>query len=713
VAKIEDLVKRISDEKLRDEIAAEVRELKKHKQFGLVFEEHLPEMLRLPKVAIRVGNLVVQRGAPGNDVWRVIGIKGKSATCRQPINPGKYDEGKKKDFPLAELVLVVSFGEPIYPILTPVDRVARGEPDKPWHILINADNYHALQLLLYSYERKVDVIYIDPPYNTGARDWKYNNDYVDAVDVWRHSKWLSMMKKRLVLAKRLLRRDGVIIVTIDENEAHHLAVLLNSIFPEARIQMVTICVNPSGVSGKGLSRVEEYAFFCALGNQPPNKTPDDMLTSNSEELVRWESLMRGGNVWYREERPNLCYPIAVDSIKNRIVAIGEPFSGHDENRRPRELNGYPVAWPVRLDGKLGIWRVEANTLLSLAEKGFAYVSSRNDERETWTIRYLMTGTLRAIEAGTIRVVGRGERGEALLESDLIRRTIAKTVWNRGRHTAGGAGGTYLLQQLLGERNLFSFPKSVYAVIDCLSVAAGDKKNAVICDFFAGSGTTAHAAMLMNRADFGRRRTISVTNNEVSEARAYELAEKTVFPGQSEYEKSGIADRVTWPRLKAAITGVRPDGVRAEGNYSPWPAFPEDNPIAEGLRENLEYFRLDFVDPARVERGDAFEGIMPILWMMAGAIGERESRRGSSPWYLAKYSPFAVLIQETKFRDFTEKLGERKQITHVFLVTDSEDNFALMRAELGRKFHCVQLYKSYLNNFRINTVDCHAAGIEPE
>ena len=116
MAKIEDLVKRISDEKLRDEIAAEVRELKKHKQFGHVFEEHLPEMLRLPKVAIRVGNLVVQRDAPGNDVWRVIGIKGKNATCRQPVNPGKYDEGKKKEFPLAELVLVVSFGEPIYPI---------------------------------------------------------------------------------------------------------------------------------------------------------------------------------------------------------------------------------------------------------------------------------------------------------------------------------------------------------------------------------------------------------------------------------------------------------------------------------------------------------------------------------------------------------------------------------------------------------------------
>jgi len=97
---------------------------------------------------------------------------------------------------VTELVVVRSFGDPIYPALVPVDRVARGGPDKPWHMLINADNFHALQLLLYAYEGKVDVIYIDPPYNSGARDWKYNNDYVDKTDSFRHSKWLSMMKKR-------------------------------------------------------------------------------------------------------------------------------------------------------------------------------------------------------------------------------------------------------------------------------------------------------------------------------------------------------------------------------------------------------------------------------------------------------------------------------------------------------------------------------------
>ena len=105
-----------------------------------------------------------------------------------------------------------------------------------------------------------------------------------------------------------------------------------------------------------------------------------------------------------------------------------------------------------------------------------------------------------------------------------------------------------------------------------------------------------------------------------------------------------------------------------------------------------------------ERGDAFESILPILWIMAGCIGARNTRRGASPWYIAKHSPFAVLIRETRFLDFQKKLRQRDDVTHVFLVTDSEENFVMMRRELGREFHCMQLYKSYLENFRINAAN---------
>ena len=127
-------------------------------------------------------------------------------------------------------------------------------------------------------------------------------------------------------------------------------------------------------------------------------------------------------------------------------------------------------------------------------------------------------------------------------------------------------------------------------------------------------------------------------------------------------------------------------------------------MSEGFDENLEYFRVNFLDPDEVARGDAFKAIVPLLWMVAGCRGEREESKGSTPWFIPKYSPFAVLIQEKQFRAFREKLVERKDIEWVFLITDSEETFGQMRRTLGRKYECVQLYKSYLENFRINTQD---------
>jgi adenine-specific DNA-methyltransferase len=127
-------------------------------------------------------------------------------------------------------------------------------------------------------------------------------------------------------------------------------------------------------------------------------------------------------------------------------------------------------------------------------------------------------------------------------------------------------------------------------------------------------------------------------------------------------------------------------------------------FSSGFQENIEYFRLDFLDPDDVARGDAFKAILPVLWMVAGCRGAREDSKGSTPWFIPKNSPFAVLIQEKQFRAFREALAARKDIEWVFLITDSEENFSQMRRALGRKFHCVQLYKSYLENFRINTQD---------
>lgn len=234
MAVLQDLIAQIDDPSLRERILQETNKLLKRKKFGLVFEEHLPECTPLFDVPIRVGSTVALKTGYINDIYTAIQIDDGKVVCE------KKETHEQHIFPLDELVSVASFGEPIYPWLRQMDAVCNAPEDSLWHTLIEADNYHALQLLDYLYAGKVDCIYIDPPYNSGARDWKYNNDYVDGSDEYRHSKWLSMMQKRLELAKLLLNpKDSVLIVTIDEKEYLHLGCLLEEMFSEANIQMIS------------------------------------------------------------------------------------------------------------------------------------------------------------------------------------------------------------------------------------------------------------------------------------------------------------------------------------------------------------------------------------------------------------------------------------------------------------------------------------------
>lgn len=182
MALLQDLIRQIEDPVLRDRITAETDKLLKQKKFGLVFEEHLPECTPLYEVPVRVGGLVAKKTGYVSDIFLVTKIEEDAATC---LNRETRVESV---IPLDELVTVAQFGEPIYPYLKPIDTVCNAPDSDLWHTLIEADNYHALQLLEYLYAGKVDCIYIDPPYNTGAKDWKYNNDYVDSNDTYRHSK---------------------------------------------------------------------------------------------------------------------------------------------------------------------------------------------------------------------------------------------------------------------------------------------------------------------------------------------------------------------------------------------------------------------------------------------------------------------------------------------------------------------------------------------
>jgi adenine-specific DNA-methyltransferase len=247
---------------------------------------------------------------------------------------------------------------------------------------------------------------------------------------------------------------------------------------------------------------------------------------------------------------------------------------------------------------------------------------------------------------------------------------------------------------------FPYAKSLYAVLECLLATTLDRPDALILDFFAGSGTTLHATSLLNAMHGGKRRSILVTNNEVDEETARELCARGVEPDSSTWEKHGIAESITWPRCERAISGRLNARTPIAGRYK------SGLSMSEGFLENAAYFKLHFLDPAKVSRGDSFEGILPILWMLAGCIGPCKTSRGSKPWFIPEKNPFAVLLEDREFESFKKHLVQHQDvpITHIFLVTDSAESFAEMAAELGPAYRCIQLYKSYLDTFKINLAE---------
>ena len=167
MASLQDLIKKIDDQTLRQQILTEVNKLSQQKKFGLVFEEHLPECTPLYDMEIRQGSKVALKTGQVSDIYIVHSIDGDKVICEHQIDHAEAE------LALDELVAVAEFGEPIYPYLKPIDTVCNAPDSNLWHTLIEADNYHALQLLEYLYAGKVDCIYIDPPYNGRQKDWKY------------------------------------------------------------------------------------------------------------------------------------------------------------------------------------------------------------------------------------------------------------------------------------------------------------------------------------------------------------------------------------------------------------------------------------------------------------------------------------------------------------------------------------------------------------
>jgi len=384
------------------------------------------------------------------------------------------------------------------------------DPLKPTNILIEGDNYHALSVLNYTHQGKVDVIYIDPPYNTGAKDWRYNNDYVDKNDTYRHSKWLSMMNNRLRLAKRLLKDDGVLICAIDENELNRLGLLLEEILSDRELHCITIVHNPRGVQGKNFSYTHEFAYFCLpVGQKAVSHR------KIKEEDIDWRNLRDNGGESLRTDARNCFYTIIVKD--ERVIDFGDVVQDeiHPEKQTVKEGDEFFV-YPIDPKGIERKWRYARQSVEEIKDLLRVKKTKKGYEIELGK------------DYGTVR-----------------------TVWQDSRYDANEYG-TKLVHALVPKTH-FDFPKSIYNTYDCIAPILYERKDAIILDFFAGSGTTGHAVALLNKEDGGNRQFILCTNNE-----------------------NGIAQEVCYPRIKAVIKGNR------------------EHVDITGFSSNLKYYKTSFV-----------------------------------------------------------------------------------------------------------------------
>lgn len=694
------------DPALGQELEQEFKVLSSRRSYGLNFERHSPESVELPGRPIRKGDkvrILPPRGttAKGDQrLWKVLKLEGAGDKRTAQLELLGTTELDQRQLAVADLIVVAEFKDFIYPGLVSTGKVERGG-DKPFHTVINGENFHALEALTFTHRGKIDVIYIDPPYNTRDRDWKYNNDFVNKDDIYRHSKWLAMLERRLLVAKELLNpNEAVLLVTIDEKEYLRLGLLLEQMFPEMSFQMVSSVIAPQGSQRPGrFSRIEEYIFCGFMGKSKATPTGDPMIatTDDGEDAdenqesgvtVTWDSLMRRGTDATRASREDMFYPITIDRLTRKVVDVGSP---------PGKGNPIPVAespnpnhivkWPIRTDGSEGRWQLGRDTFENVLKSGMARVG------RSYAITYLKGGARQQIQKGEIVTIGQDPYGYPIYEAKKASAAWPRTIWNKRSHNASVYGSTLLRSFIPGRK--FPFPKSLYAVEDTLRFFVSGKPNAIVLDFFAGSGTTAHAVMRLNRQDGGFRQCISITNNEVAAGEQSSFGKEGLRPGDAEWEKFGICEYITKPRIQAAITGKTPEGKGIAGNYK----FIDEFAMGVGFEENAEFFTLTYETPVAVSHNRAFERIAPLLWMRAGSEGTRIEKLPAQGWEVA--DTYALLTELDAATAFTNAVKKKGGIRVAFIVTDDERRFQTILRSLPDTVEPVRLYESYLTNFRFS------------
>lgn len=470
------------------------------------------------------------------------------------------------------------------------------DKNKPTNILVEGDNYHALSVLNYTHKGKIDIIYIDPPYNTGARSWKYNNDYVERDDQWRHSKWLSFMEKRLDLAKRLLTHRGFLICAIDANELFSLGLLLDEIFGERnRVGVVTVIHNPKGRNlAKFFSENSEFMLIYAkdISSARFNDVvidEDKQATfnlSDEQGKFRLQSFMRVRTTWARKNKPKNYYPLYVSKNLKEITL----------DRK----QGYYEVFPRTEDGREWAWKNIPKTFAQLNKNGY-FVAVKEKNRIEIFHKYR-------------------------------EKQVFKNVWANKKYQSE-FHGTNLLKELLGKK-IFEYPKSLYLVADILKITS--RKDSNVLDFFAGSGTTAHSVLELNKEDNGNRKFILCTNNE-----------------------NNICTEVCYPRIKKVIRNLENE---SKGK------------LVKNMPGNLKYFKTDFVDaePTDVNKKKMVDKSTEMLCLKEDCFEEVKRGKDFRIFTDNNEKNLGIIYDDDGIEPFKEEVrkSKKKFVVYVFSLDES-------------------------------------------
>ena len=516
---------------------------------------------------------------------------------------------------------VVRLCETKLPVLEEItNKAITKRTNEQTNLILEGDNYHSLSVLNYTHTGKIDVIYIDPPYNIGNKDFVYNDSYVDRDDTYKHSKWLSFMEKRLQLARSLLNQGGAIFISIDDTELATLKMLCDEIYG-AKNFLANIPKKGSGgrQDSKHFAIVHEYIVCYAkniesynAGRDAKDESTFTQFDKKQKKYYKAQLLRKWGDNSKRSDRPNLFYPLYVSS--NGALSMSRISS--------KDIKVCPM-----LDGKQdGCWRWSKKTMQENINKGMIEVQNK-------------------------------QSGIVLYERVYKPDTPQTKPYSTWIDEVNAKSGSSLLQKIIGSK-AFNYPKPLDLIIRILKMSHSSK-NIQVLDFMAGSGTTGHAVLELNKEDGGNRKFILCTNNE-----------------------KNIAQAVTYPRIKNVIEGY------AE---------------VRGIPSNLRYFRTSLVSKQQTDDQTRIELVARSIDMICIRENAFEKIIDNKSFKLfGNADSYTAIVFEPDdinlFKDALTTFQDNKPV-HIYIFSLSNDTYESDFADLERIHELYPIPESILEVYQ--------------